>query len=49
MEMGATPNVASTWMYLVKLGVPIDTVGYFMNQPIICEYLKTIQNNGYSY
>lgn len=49
MEMGATPNVASTWMYLVKLGVPIDTVGYFMNQPIIREYLKTIQNNGYSW
>ena len=49
MEMGATPNVASTWMYLVKLGVPIDTVGYFMNQPIIRDYLKTIQNNGYSW
>ena len=49
MEMGATPNVASTWMLLVKLGVPIDTVGYFMNQPIIRNYLKTIQNNGYSW
>ena len=49
MELGASPNVASTWMYLVKLGVPIDTVGYFMNQPIIREYLKTIQNNGYSW
>jgi hypothetical protein len=49
MEMGATPNVASTWMLLVKLGVPINTVGYFMNQPIIRDYLKTIQNNGYSW
>jgi hypothetical protein len=49
MEMGASPNVASTWMLLVKLGVPINTVGYFMNQPIIREYLKTIQNNGYSW
>ena len=49
MELGATPNVASTWMYLVKLGVPINTVGYFMNQPIIRDYLKTIQNNGYSW
>jgi len=49
MELGASPNVASTWMYLVKLGVPIDTVGYFMNQPIIRDYLKTIQNNGYSW
>jgi hypothetical protein len=49
MEMGASPNVASTWMLLVKLGVPINTVGYFMNQPVIREYLKTIQNNGYSW
>ena len=49
MEMGANPNVASTWMLLVKLGVPINTVGYFMNQPIIRDYLKTIQNNGYSW
>jgi hypothetical protein len=49
MELGATPNVASTWMYLVKIGVPIDTVGYFMNQPIIRDYLRTIQNNGYSW
>ena len=49
MRLGANPNVASTWMYLVKIGVPIDTVGYFMNQPIIRDYLKTIQNNGYSW
>ena len=49
MEMGASPNVASTWMFLVKLGVPVDTVGYFMNQPAIRNYLKTIQNNGYSW
>jgi hypothetical protein len=49
MEMGASPNVASTWMLLVKLGVPINTVGYFMNQPVVREYLKTIQNNGYSW
>jgi len=49
MEMGASPNVASTWMLLVKLGVPIKTVGYFMNQPSVRNYLKTIQNNGYSW
>ena len=49
MRLGATPNVASTWLFLTKLGVPINTVGYFMNQPIVREYLKTIQNNGYSW
>ena len=49
MELGATPNVTSTYMFLVKLGVPLDTVGYFMNQPIIRDYLKTINNAGYSW
>jgi hypothetical protein len=49
MRLGANPNVASTWLFLVKLGVPIDTVGFFMNQPIVRDYLKTIQNNGYSW
>jgi hypothetical protein len=49
MRLGATPNVASTWLFLAKVGVPIKTVGYFMNQPIVREYLKTIQNNGYSW
>ena len=49
MEMGATPNVAGTWMFLTKLGVPIDTVGYFMNQPIVRDYLLSIEKAGYSY
>lgn len=49
MELGATANVASTWMTLVKLGVPIDTVTYFMNQPIIRDYLKSVDTAGYSY
>ena len=49
MELGATPNTASTWLFLIKLGVPIDTVAYFMNQPIIREHLKSIENAGYSW
>jgi len=49
MELGATPNVASTFMFLAKLGVPIDTVSYFMNQPIIRDYLRSIENSGYSW
>jgi hypothetical protein len=49
MELGATPNVASTFMFLAKLGVPIDTVAYFMNQPIIYDYLNSIENAGYSW
>ena len=49
MELGATPNVASTWLFLIKLGVPLKTVAYFMNQPIVRDYLMTIENAGYSW
>lgn len=49
MEMGATPNVTSTWLFLVKTGVPIKDVAYFMNQPIIRDYLKSIEVAGYSW
>lgn len=49
MELGATPNVASTWLFLVKVGVPIKTVAYFMNQPIIRDYLRNIESAGYSW
>ncbi|NDB87106.1 MAG: hypothetical protein EB127_31135, partial [Alphaproteobacteria bacterium] len=49
IELGATPNTASTWMLLAKIGVPIETIGYFMNQPIIRDYLRKIENAGYSW
>ena len=49
MELGATPNVASTWLFLIKIGVPLKQVTYFMNQPIIREYLQMIDNAGYSW
>jgi len=49
MELGATPNVASTWLFLVKAGVPVKTVAYFMNQPIIRDYLRSIESAGYSW
>ena len=49
MQLGATPNVASTWLFLAKIGVPIDTITYFMNQPIVRDYLRTVENAGYSW
>jgi hypothetical protein len=49
MQLGATPNVAGTWMFLVKSGVPIDQVAYFMNQPIIRDYLQKLENAGYTW
>jgi hypothetical protein len=49
IKLGATTNTASTWLFLIDLGVPIETVGYFMNQPIIKDYLRAIENKGYSW
>jgi hypothetical protein len=49
MQMGATPNVASTYLFLTKIGVPIDSVVFFMNQPIIRDYLRTLENEGYTW
>jgi hypothetical protein len=49
MQLGAKPNVANTWLFLSRIGVPIKTVAYFMNQPIIKTYLSSIENAGYSW
>ena len=49
MRLGATPNVVSTFLFLAKIGVPIRTVAFFMNQPIILDYIKSIENDGYSW
>ena len=49
MDLGATPEVAGTWLMLVKFGVPIETVAYFMNQPIIIDYLASLQAKGSTY
>jgi len=49
MEIGATPTTASTWLTLIKAGVPVEEVAYFMNQPIIREYLQMLDNAGYSW
>ena len=48
MQLGAVPNVAGTWLFLIKAGVPLKDVGYFMNQPIVRQYLKELANLGRS-
>lgn len=49
MELGATPNTASTWLFLIKAGVPVEDIAFFMNQPIIKEYQQNLENEGYSW
>jgi len=46
MQLGATPNVAGVWLLLNKFGVPIDEVAYFMNQPIIRDFMKMVETSG---
>lgn len=48
VEIGATPNKASVFLFLVKLGVPLDDVVFFMNQPIIQEFSKKLEQAGYT-
>ena len=49
MELGAIPQLTPMFLYLVRAGVPINAVTYFMNQPIIRDYVNTILNSGFSY
>ena len=49
IELGANPNVAGTFLFLAKAGVPADTLSYFMNQPIIRDYLRSLENAGQTY
>lgn len=49
MRLGITPNVAGTWLFLIRAGVPLTDVAYFMNQPIIRDYLQLLENNGKAY
>ena len=49
MQMGATPQTIATYLYLIKSGVPLEDVVYFMSQPIIRDYLRKLESKGYSY
>jgi len=48
MQMGITPKVAPVVLLLNSLGVPIEEIVYFINQPIIKEHLQNLENKGYS-
>ena len=46
VELGINSNTAGTFIMLERLGVPTDTVVWFMNQPIIREYRKLLTLQG---
>jgi len=49
IELGFTPNVIATALFLLDSGVSKESVAYFLNQPIIKDYLRNIENKGYSW
>ena len=49
IQIGANTNLASTFLTMVGLGVDLKTTVYFMNQPIIREYLKYLSKNGQTF
>lgn len=49
MELGATPQVLPTAQLLLDLGVPKESVFYFINQPIIQDFLRHLENAGYTW
>lgn len=41
LDLNATTEVAGIIFYLLRRGVPVENVVYFINQPIIREYIKS--------
>jgi len=44
-DLNMTLETLSTYTYLIRIGVPFDTVVYFMKQPIITKYLTELSVN----
>lgn len=49
IDMGITPNVLPTVQFLISIGVSKEAVSYFINQPIIRDYLRNLENAGYNW
>lgn len=48
MKILYSDRLVSTYMMLTRAGVPIKTLSYFMNQPIIREYIMQLDAQGVS-
>ena len=44
-DLNAGTEVAGIWFYLLRAGVDVNTIGYFMTQPIIKEYVAAKKLN----
>ena len=44
-DLNFSLNTAGTWFYLQHLGVPVDEIAYFFNQPILDSYFTELAKN----
>jgi hypothetical protein len=44
-DLNLTLKTASTWFYLQKLGVPVRSIAYMFNQPVILKYTNELSKN----
>lgn len=49
VELGVTPEVIATYSFLAKNGVPVGNLVYFMKQPIIMDFLRSLESKGYTW
>ena len=49
VQLGATPQTIPTLLFLNKLGVAPKDIVFFRNQPIIRDYLQSIEHDGYTW
>jgi len=45
-DMNVSPITMNVVLYLTMIGVPKETITYFINQPIILEYIHNLQSYG---
>jgi hypothetical protein len=44
-DLNFSMNTAGTWFYLQHMGVPVEDIAYFFNQPILDSYFKEQSKN----
>lgn len=44
-NLNINSETANLWFMLLKLGTPLETIAWFMNQPIISDYVAETYNN----
>ena len=44
-ELNFNPRTSAAWNFLIRTGVPVADIAYFMNQPVILEYISEVANN----